>query len=108
MAMRSDIPPGPAYRFRSKVTGDLLMLAPTGNELLAVMGISPAPQGILQPGQMPAALRALETATAGLPATMTADAGADDEGVTLRQRAWPLMQMLQRCHADGQAIVWGT
>jgi hypothetical protein len=32
----------------------------------------------------------------------------DDEPVTLRQRAWPLLEMLKRAHADDEAIVRGV
>ena len=30
------------------------------------------------------------------------------EGVSLRQRAWPMIEMMKRAHADGKEIVWGV
>jgi hypothetical protein len=32
----------------------------------------------------------------------------DDDPVTLRQRAWPLIEMMKRTQAAGEAIVWGV
>jgi hypothetical protein len=32
----------------------------------------------------------------------------DGERVTLRQRAWPLLEMSKRAHADDEAIVRGV
>jgi hypothetical protein len=29
-------------------------------------------------------------------------------GVSLRQRAWPLVEMMRRSHAAGHEIVWGV
>ena len=97
-----------SYRFRSKATGDLLMLSPTGDELLAAMGIDPAPQGILLPERMAAAMLAIEAAIARAEAAPAEPGPDDDDTVSLRQRAWPLLEMLQRCHASGEPIVWGT
>jgi hypothetical protein len=33
---------------------------------------------------------------------------APREAVTLRQRAWPLVEMMKRAHAEDQDIVWGV
>jgi hypothetical protein len=33
---------------------------------------------------------------------------APREGVTLRQRAWPLVEMLKRSQSEGQDVVWGV
>jgi hypothetical protein len=30
------------------------------------------------------------------------------EGVSLRQRAWPMIEMMKRAHAAGKEIVWGV
>ena len=45
-------------------------------------------------------------------AARTAAAQADDatgkpEGISLRQRAWPLVEMMRRALAENQPIVWG-
>ncbi len=48
------------YTFKSKATGDLLMMGPIGSELLRVIGQEPAPKGIIEPAAMPAAVKAIE------------------------------------------------
>jgi xanthine dehydrogenase iron-sulfur cluster and FAD-binding subunit A len=108
------------YKFQSKATGDVLMAGPAGDSVLRAMGIEPAPQGIVQAAAMPAAIKALEAAIAGDEAArahieVTSDAmnddGApvsDDDGVSLRQRAWPVVEMMKRALAAGVPIVWGV
>jgi xanthine dehydrogenase iron-sulfur cluster and FAD-binding subunit A len=107
------------YKFQCKATGDVLMTAPAGERVLRAMGIEPAHQGIVEPGAMPAAIRALETAIEGDEAararTETASDSMDDDGapvadddVSLRQRAWPLVEMMKRAQAAGVPIAWGV
>lgn len=100
------------YRFRSKASGDVLMLESDGVALLRAIGIAPAPQGILEPQRLPAALRAVEEALArdeARPSEPAAGTGDDDgEAVSLRQRAWPLLEMMKRAHEAGEPIVWGV
>lgn len=104
------------YKFKSKVTGDLIMLAPHGNQVMAILGREPAAQGIIEPEAMPAALAALQAAI-DAEAAAAAEAGeagaAEEEGggvraVALRQRLWPMMEMLRRAHAEGVPVVWGV
>jgi Domain of unknown function (DUF1840) len=105
------------YKFKSKAAGDVIMMGPTGDEMLRAMGREPAAKGIVEPDEMPAAIAALEHAIAALEAERAraeAEAAATGEklpprpGVGLRQRAWPLIQMLKRAHAAGEPIVWGV
>lgn len=100
------------YKFRSKAAGDVIMLGPNGDRVLTLMGKDPAPQGIIEPGQMAAAIEALTVAVAADDAARAA-VSADDqtegkpEGISLRQRVWPLVEMMKRALAEDQAIVWG-
>jgi hypothetical protein len=105
------------YKFKSKAAGDLIMLEPNGRRVLEIIGKDPAPKGIIEPAQMPAALAALEAAIAREEAEQKALAEeARDKGqvppkfdaVSLRQRAVPFMDMLRRCEKAGQEIVWGV
>lgn len=110
------------YKFKSQVTGDLIMLEPNGRQMLALMGKGDADnliKGILVPAEMPAAILALELAitqedearevseTATTPKTETSDT---ERGavVSLSQRAAPLLKMMQRCHAENTPIIWGV
>ena len=52
------------YTFKSKASGDLLMMQPVGSELLRVIGQEPAPEGIIEPAAMPCAIEAIERAIA--------------------------------------------
>ena len=105
------------YKFKSKGAGDVVMLGPTGDTLLRVMGREPAAKGIIEVDDMPAAIAALEQAVAADEAARAQaekDAAAEGtklaprEGVTLRQRAWPLVEMMKRSMGEGADIVWGV
>lgn len=105
------------YTFKSKATANLIMLQANGTRLLQIIGKEPAAQGIVLPDQMPAAVLALEAALAQEDAALreakrlAKEAGETIEEpaqVSLRQRARPFIDMLHRCHAAGEAIVWGV
>ena len=115
------------YRFKSRAAGDLLMLGPHGDALLRVLGREPSARGIIEPADMPAARAALQAAieadealrAAGLegrggelPTAQEDSAGPGEaaarEGVSLRQRWWPMVAMLRRAQAEDEPVVWGV
>ena len=105
------------YKFKSKAAGDLIMLEPNGRQVLQIIGKDPAAKGIIEPGQMAAAIRALDAAIASDEAEQKKaeeDARAKGEkalrpeGISLRQRAVPFIDMLRRAEQAGQDIVWGV
>lgn len=105
------------YKFKSKASGDVIMMGPAGDQLLGLIGKSPAPQGIVQPADMAAAIAAIERAIAEDEAAHDAakqqasEKGAKlppRDGVSLRQRAWPMVEMLKRSREAGADIVWGV
>ncbi len=98
------------YKFKSKACGDLVMLGEHGDQLLRLLGREPAARGIIEVVAMPAALATLEAAVAA-----EAQAGKKDEdepavetAVPLRQRLWPMVEMLRQSHAAGHPVVWGV
>jgi hypothetical protein len=105
------------YKFKSKATGDTIMLGPQGDQLLRLIGREPAPQGIIEVPAMPAAIAALQRAVAEDEAARRGS-DADDQAeepasgardtVSLRRRVWPMVEMLKRAHDAGEAIVWGV
>lgn len=96
------------YKFKSKDAGDLIMLEPNGRRILEVIGKEVSPKGIILPEQMPAAIKALEAAIA-LEESGDEEAGAVlGEGLGLRQRAMPFIDMLQRNYKAGHEVVWGV
>ena len=105
------------YKFKSKATGDLIMLEPNGRRVLEILGKDAGPQGIIQASEMAAAIAALEAAMAqeeanqkaSLPQTAgPAEAVPRGDGVSLRQRAVPFIDMLRRSERAGHEIVWGV
>ncbi|MFO1329686.1 MAG: DUF1840 domain-containing protein [Rubrivivax sp.] len=101
------------YKFKSKATGDLIMLGPQGDQLMRLLGRDPAPRGILEVADMPVLRQRLLDAIAEAEAQPAAADGDDDEAaqrraVGLRQRLWPVLQMLERAHAAGEPVVWGV
>jgi flagellar biosynthesis/type III secretory pathway protein FliH len=105
------------YKFKSKAAGDVIMMGPAGDEVLRLIGKSAAAQGIIEAMSMAAAITALEQAVATderARAQAENEAKAEGkklgarEGVTLRQRAWPLVEMMKRSMAQDAEIVWGV
>ena len=102
------------YKFKSKNTGDVIMLEPHGRQVLEIIGKEAGPQGIILPEQMPAALLALRSAIAQeeLLAPQQLEQNAEQKSqspaIALRHRALPFMQMLEACHRQGDSVVWGV
>ena len=114
------------YKFKSKVTADLIMLEPNGKQILRIIGKEPVPKGILEVAEMPRAIEALRQAVqqeedtrAQLDAqnvsgsvdtkdTKGAVTSGQERPVSLRQRAAPFIDMLQRAHKANKDVVWGT
>ena len=108
------------YKFKSRVTGDLIMLEPNGRQMLKILGRTDEgarTRGILEPVDMPAAIAALEAAIvadeqrrkeAEAKALEEGEALPPAEGISLRQRATPFIAMIRRCLEADKEIVWGV
>jgi Domain of unknown function (DUF1840) len=105
------------YKFKSKAAGDVIMLQPNGEKVLSIIGKDSSPTGIILPAQMKAAIEALNAAIAQEEADQKAAAAAAQaagktapkfDGVSLRQRAHPFIDMLKTCEKAGEGIVWGV
>jgi len=105
------------YRFKSKAGADVVMLADSGDAVLRLMGREPASQGILEAAALPGLIQALEAGVAADEAQFksavdAAKAAGEPEprrqGVTLRQRAWPLHELMQRSLKEDADVVWGV
>jgi len=109
------------YKFKSKVTGDVIMLQPNGQRILEIIGkhsaAEPSIKGILLPEQMPEALVALKQAVALEEAQQKeafAQALAENlpsprfDAISLRQRTLPFIDMLNHCLKAEEAITWGV
>jgi hypothetical protein len=102
------------YKFKSKNTGDVIMLEPHGRQVLEIIGKEAGPQGIILPEQMPAALLALRSAIAQeellepQQLEQNAEQKSQSPAIALRHRALPFMQILEACHRQGDSVVWGV
>jgi Domain of unknown function (DUF1840) len=111
------------YKFKSKATGDLIMLEPQGKHILKLIGKEPGAKGIILPNEMLAAIDALNAAVAQeelvIQAGKEASKGEVEDGavaptadgprtISLKQRVVPFIDMLRRAHAEDKEVVWGV
>ena len=92
------------YKFKSKATGDLIMLEPDAKRLLKIMGREDQIKGIFLADQLPAAIAALELAVA----KEELDDLQDPKQISLRQRSSPMLKMLKQCLNQSVDVVWGV
>lgn len=115
------------YKFKSKETSDLIMLEPHARQILSIIGKDPSGQGIVLPDEMVAAIKRLhdaiqmeelakaEAKKLAAEKSQNADASRGNHQtedlprhVSLRQRATPFIDMLQRAQAARAEVVWGV
>ena len=108
------------YKFKSQAAADVVMLQPSAEELLNIIGKAPGERGIITVEQAPAAISALrveierrEAMGEGLAVSATPDqeepeGSSPSNAVTLRQRAAPFITLLERSSAAGKDVVWGV
>jgi hypothetical protein len=110
------------YEFKSKATGTVVMTGPVAERMLAIIGKDAGPKGIITVEQLGPAIEALQQAVdrdraAGQPPETNEPAdgeGRDDpavdsqRSVSLSQRAWPLLEMMNAARNADQPITWGV
>ncbi len=102
------------YVFKSTASADLIMLEPNGRRLLEIIGKELTPKGIIRPEQMGPAISALQAAIReeGAAPGVAPASGTDESdaarGVTLKQRLFPMIEMLRRCQQSGKDVTWGV
>lgn len=101
-------------RFDSKV-GTFVALGDIGVELIRMTGHSGDVPGAILGADTAAALQRLKAALAAVPAPPLDDKDDEDDdrpkrepAVTLRQRAWPLIDLLERSAKKGCDVVWAV
>ncbi|MCG2575850.1 DUF1840 domain-containing protein [Dechloromonas sp. XY25] len=100
-------------RFISSETGEIMMFADAARSLLQVLGKDTTAKGAFLPDEMLAAARTLRDAASRAEAPPVddepdADGKKKEPVVALGQRAWPLIDMLERTAKGGAKanIVW--
>ena len=105
------------YKFKSKATGDLIMLEPQGKQILKIIGKEPGAKGIIMASEMMAAIEALQTAVvqeeqarqeANEEPSEAAHFAEGPRVIGLKQRVVPFVDMLRRAHAEDKEVVWGV
>ena len=93
-------------KFKS-AAGDIIMFGDVAEKLLKMMGQSGVLPGALVAQDVPAALERLKRATAMEPAAAGQEpADAEEPKVSLRQRAFPLVELLGRCVERKCDVIW--
>ena len=92
------------FKFKSKVTGDLIMLEPDAKRLLKIMSREDQIKGIFLANQLPAVIAALESAVA----QEQIEGLQDPKQISLRQRSLPMLKMLKQCLTQSADVVWGV
>ena len=98
------------YKFKSKASGDVIMQGEPGDALLRLMGREPAPKGIFEAAALPGLIASLEAGVAAdeAPPADPDASGSKRTGVSLRQRAWPLRELMLAAQREGADVVWGV
>lgn len=108
--------------FRSKAAGEIFMFAETARRIFAILGKDEAPRGVISVEQIPNALArlsaAIEQEKAQLQEARKAAEEADRRGerqaesaaqpISLAQRAYPLVEMLQAALKKRVDVTWGV
>ncbi|MGD9944740.1 MAG: DUF1840 domain-containing protein [Burkholderiaceae bacterium] len=107
------------YEFKSRATGSVVMTRPVAEWILKIIGKDPGPTGIITVDQMPGAIAALRQAIDEEKRELRAAQGSnrsdtetdeksDDYPVSLAQRAYPFIEMLEQAHRGGKDVTWGV
>jgi hypothetical protein len=97
-------------KFDSEV-GSFTMAGDVAVQLLKAMGHSGTVPSAILPGDIPNALARLRAAVDASPATAAESSAADEKDpkeipVSLRQRAFPLIDLLTRAAKQGTEVMW--
>ena len=104
-------------KFKSKASGDVIMLGESGKEVLRLLGKDAEDsKGIFTAEQLPGAIAMLKQAIAAYKAlphplqsekpTVTNDDAGD--GVHLYQRAFPVLELMERSLQEDSYVTWGV
>lgn len=108
------------YKFKSRETGDLIMLAPDAERILTLLGKVLKVPGIITLAEIAdakATLQAAALAASQQAAQNAAAADAEDydnatkqaaPSISLAQRLVPFLAMLDRCQAAKVDVVWSV
>jgi len=112
------------FVFKSDASADVIMFGEAARKLLAIVGKDPEDaKGIITVAQLPDAIARLNAAIEADKARQAARRAEEEEEeeeeveagrtgiaapVSLAQRAWPLLDMLQLSRKESVPVVWGV
>lgn len=106
------------YEFKSRATGSVFMMRSVAEHILHIIGKTPGKTGIITVEQVPGAVAALRKAIAEAEsgqekAQQEHDDNESDDGetgsaVSLAQRAYPFIEMIEAAHKAGKDVTWGV
>lgn len=103
--------------FHTPAAGDVVMFEDTAVQLIRLMGHGDKMPGVLQPENLPEAIRLLKTGLEDGSSSGT-DIGSisesdnnddtedDEPKISLRTRAFPLIQLLEAAKSEEKQVVW--
>ena len=108
------------YKFKSQAAADVIMLRESAEELLKIIGKPAGATGIVTVDQAAGAIAALQAEITRREAQGQGQAASTESGepqepeyvpsepISLRQRAAPFIDLLERSSAAGKDVVWGV
>jgi len=87
-------------------TGSIVMFGNAAKSLLKMMGQSGQPEGALREEDVSGALESLHAALKTMPDDSATNSDEDDDHVSLRTRAVPLIKLLEECVEKGGYLMW--
>lgn len=101
-----------ALTFTSKVSASITMLDANANQVLEIIGKERGERGVITAGEAPGCIGKLKAAIAAHGEEPIPFEREEPERaarfVSLKARLWPLIDMLERAHAKGAAVLWGV
>ncbi len=106
------------YEFKSRATGSVFMMQSVAEHILHIIGKSPGKTGIITVDQVPGAVAALRKAIEESESRQedtreTDDRGESEDGetgsaVSLAQRAYPFIELIEAARQAGKDVTWGV
>ena len=93
-------------KFSSEVHEDIIMLGDVAKNLIKMMGYSGSIPSAISADDVPKALDNLKKAVSDSKSLHENNLDEDEEPVTLANRAWPLIEMLEAAKQSNKHVMW--
>lgn len=93
-------------KFSSEVHEDIIMLGDVAKKLIKMMGYSGSIPSAIAAEDVPNALENLKKAVSESKSAPVNNQDEDEEPVSLANRAWPLIEMLEAAEKSNKHVMW--